>query len=113
MLSLHEDPGDSLLISTLISENPGLQKSRSVSNHETISGPASLDLFRSPSRKKLGLYCKLEKNPGDRLKTNPGLQDLEQDLIFHFFRNIGADEKAERKKKLIFRIYLEVYQIFT
>ena len=34
-----------LLICTLISENPGLQKSRSVSNCRKISGPANLDFF--------------------------------------------------------------------
>ena len=26
--------------------------------------------------KKLGFYYKPEKNPGDKLKKNPGLQDL-------------------------------------
>ena len=34
-----------LLICTLISENPGLQKSRSVSNRRKNSGPANLDVF--------------------------------------------------------------------
>ena len=32
-----------LLICTLISENQGLEKSRSASNHRKISGPANLD----------------------------------------------------------------------
>ena len=58
-----------LLICTLISENQGLEKSRSASNLRKISGPANLDFFsRSPPRP--------EKNPGDKLKKNPGLQDL-------------------------------------
>ena len=34
-----------LLICTLISENQGLEKSRSVSNLKKNSGPASLDFF--------------------------------------------------------------------
>ena len=57
-----------LLICTLISENPGLKKSRSVSNLRKISGFANLDFFQGLHlRKKLGLYYKLEKNPGDKL----------------------------------------------
>ena len=35
----------SLLICTLISENQGLEKSRSASNLRKISGPANLDFF--------------------------------------------------------------------
>ena len=50
-----------LLICTLISENQGLEKSRSASNLRKISGPANLDYFRSPPRKKIGLYFKSEK----------------------------------------------------
>ena len=66
-----------LLICTLISENPGLQKSRSVSNRIKISGPANLDFFLGLHlEKKLDLYHKPEKNPGDKLKKNPGVQDL-------------------------------------
>ena len=67
-----------LLICTLISENPGLQKSRYVSNRRKISGPANPDFFflGFHLEKKLGLYYKLEKNPGDKLKKNPGVQDL-------------------------------------
>jgi hypothetical protein len=49
----------SLLICTLISENQGLEKSRSASNLRKILAPANLDFFcRSPPR----------KNPGDKLK---------------------------------------------
>ena len=66
-----------LLICTLISENQGLEKSRSDSNLRKISGPANLDFFsRSPPSKKLDLYHTPEKNPGDKLKKNPGVQDL-------------------------------------
>jgi hypothetical protein len=43
---------DGLLICTLISENLGLEKSRSDSNLRNISGPGNLDFFRSPPRKK-------------------------------------------------------------
>ena len=51
-----------LLICTLISENQGLEKSRSTSNLRKISCPANLDFFsRSPPRKKLDLYHKPEK----------------------------------------------------
>ena len=66
-----------LLMCTLISENQGLEKLRSVSNLRKISGPANLDFFLGLHlQKKLGLYYKLEKNPGDKLKKNPGVQDL-------------------------------------
>ena len=66
-----------LLIYTLISENQGLQKSRSVSNLRKISDPANLVFFPGLHlEKKLGLYHKSEKNPGDKLKKNPGVQDL-------------------------------------
>ena len=68
------DLTNGLLIFTLISDNQGLEKSRSVSN---LSGPAKPEFFsRSPHRKKLGLYHTSEKNPGDKLKKNPGVQDL-------------------------------------
>ena len=66
-----------LLICTLIFENQGLEKSRSVSNLRKISGPANLDFVLGLHlEKKLGLYYKSEKSPGDKLKKNPGLQDL-------------------------------------
>ena len=60
-----------LLICTLISENQGLEKSRSASNLRKISGPANLDLLLGLHlEKKLDLYHKPEKNPGDKLKKN-------------------------------------------
>ena len=62
-----------LLICTLISENKGLEKSRSASYLGKISGRANLDFFQE---KKLDLYHKPEKSPGDKLKKNPGVQDL-------------------------------------
>ena len=66
-----------LLICTLISENQGLEKLRSDSNLRKILGPANLDFFLGfHLKKKLGLYYKSEKNPGDKLKKIPGLQDL-------------------------------------
>ena len=60
-----------LLICTLISGNQILEKSRSVSNLRKISGSANPDFFS-----RLRLYYKSQKNPGDKLKKNPGLQDL-------------------------------------
>ena len=66
-----------LLICTLISENQGLEKSRSASHLRKILGPANLDFFLGLLlEKKLDLYHKHEKNPGDKLKKNPGVQDL-------------------------------------
>ena len=66
-----------LLIFTLISENQGLEKSRSASNFRKVSGPANLDFFLGLHlEKKLDLYHIPEKNPGDKLKKNLGLQDL-------------------------------------
>jgi hypothetical protein len=61
-----------LLICTLISENQGLKKSRS--NRRKISSLANLDFFLG--KKRVDLYHKPEKNPGDKLKTNSGVQDL-------------------------------------
>jgi hypothetical protein len=61
----------------LISENQGFEKSRSGSNLRKVSGPVNLDFFsRSPPKKKLDFYHKPEKNPGDKLKKNPVLEDL-------------------------------------
>ena len=58
-----------LLICTLMYENQGLEKSRSASNLRKISGPANLNFFLGFHRKKkLYLYHKPEKNPGDKLK---------------------------------------------
>ena len=51
------------LICTLISENQGLEKLRSVSNLRKISGPTPL-------------WYKSEKNSGDKLKKNSGVQEL-------------------------------------
>ena len=68
-----------LLIWTWSFENPVLQKSRSFSNRRKISGPANLDFFLGLQlEKKLGLYYKLEKNPGDKLKKKSryAAQDL-------------------------------------
>ena len=64
-----------LLICTLISEDQGLEKSRSASNFRKISGPANLVFFLVS--KKLDLCHKPKKNPGDKLIKNPGVQDLE------------------------------------
>ena len=47
-----------LLICTLISENQGLEKSRSASNLRKISGPANMDFFRKKAR--LILYVNLK-----------------------------------------------------
>ena len=75
------------LICTLISENQGLEKLRSDSNLRKISGPVHLDFFQVHGKilasflggdleKKLDLYHTPEKNPGDKLKKNPCVQDL-------------------------------------
>ena len=61
----------------MISENQGLEKSRSASNLRKIAVSANLDFFLGLHlEKKLDLYHKPEKNPGDKPKKNPGLQDL-------------------------------------
>ena len=76
LFALITSPGSKvgLLICTLISENQGLGKSRSVSNLRKFSGPANLDFFLGLHlEKKLGLYYKSEKNLGDKLKK---IQDL-------------------------------------
>ena len=79
-----------LLICTLISENKGLEKSRSVSNLRKISGPANLDFIsRSPPRKKLDIYHEPEKNPGvQNLKFFKGLKQtlIPQGLDFQKLR---------------------------
>ena len=50
----------------------------SASNLRKSSGPANLDFFLGllHLEKKLDLYHKPEKNSGDKLKKNPGVQDL-------------------------------------
>ena len=54
------------------SKNQGLEKSRSVSNLRKMSGPGNLDFFLGVDlEKKLDLYHKPEKNPGDKLKKKP------------------------------------------
>ena len=76
------------LFCTLISENQGLDKSRSVSNLIKISVPvhlnfffSALDFFFSLSPEFFSdLYHKSEKNPGDKLKKK-NLR-LEVDLDF-------------------------------
>ena len=53
----------------MISDNQGLEKSRSTSNLRKISVPANLDFFLGLHlKKKLGLYHKPEKKSGDKLK---------------------------------------------
>ena len=65
----HEVPTFGLLICTLISENQGLEKSRSASNLRKISNPANLDFFLGLHlEKKLDVHYEPEKNPGDKLK---------------------------------------------
>ena len=59
-----------LLICTLISENQGLEKSRSASNLRKFSGPANLDFFLGLHLEKSQvhfqvLFYKPEKNSGD------------------------------------------------
>ena len=73
------------LICTLISENQGLEKLRSVSNLRKNSGPAHLIFFFSTpefffqfvSWIVSGLWYKSEKNSGDKLKKR-----FETDLNF-------------------------------
>ncbi len=66
-----------LLICTLVSENQGLEKLRSASHLRKNSGPANLNFFQGLHlKKKLDLYHKPEKNSGDKLKKNSGVQDL-------------------------------------
>ena len=65
------------LICTLISENQDLDKLRSVSNLRKISVPAHLIFFFSLSTVFFSdLYHKPEKNPGDKLKKNPDVQEF-------------------------------------
>ena len=70
-----------LLMCTLISENQGLEKSRSVSNLRKISSPGNLDFF-------LGLHLeqktrfKSEKNPGDKMKKKSRFAGPEIFLTF-------------------------------
>ena len=62
-----------------------------------MSGPANLDFSLGfYLEKNLDLYHKPEKNSGDKLKKNQGVQDLKglkQTLISEtlIFRNQGAD----------------------
>ena len=67
-----------LLICTLISENHGLEKLRSVSNLRKISGPAHLDFFsvcHLDFFQVYGINLAFFLLRGD-LEKNPGLQGL-------------------------------------
>ena len=73
--SLH--PTFGLLICTLISENQGLEKSRSASNLRKLLGPANLDLFSVCHLDFFQIYSiNLAFFLGGDLEKNPGLQDL-------------------------------------
>ena len=63
-----------LLICTMISENQGFEKSRSISKTRKKSGYANLSGLHP--KKRLGLYYKPETNPGAKPKKNQGLHDL-------------------------------------
>ena len=68
---------NSHLICPLISENEGLEKSRAASNLKKISVPAHLNFFFSLSPEFFSdLYHRSEKNSGDKLKKNSGVQEL-------------------------------------
>ena len=65
------------LICALISENEGLEKSRSASNLRKISVPAHLNFFSVCHLSFFqNLYHRSEKNSGDKLKKNSGVQEL-------------------------------------
>ena len=65
------------LICALSSENEGFEKSRSASNLRKISVPADLNFFSVCHLSFFqNLYHKSEKNSGDKLKKNSGLQEL-------------------------------------
>ena len=89
-----------LLVCTLISENQGLEKSRSASNFRKISAPADLDfVLRLHLEKKLDLYNKPEKNPDDKLKKFQVCRTWNFSKVWNrplflktlIFRNQGAD----------------------
>ena len=61
----------------MISENQGLEKLRSVSDHRKISGPAHLDFFSVCHPDFFQVYgINLAFFLGGHLEKNPGLQDL-------------------------------------
>ena len=65
------------LICTLISENEGLEKLRSGSNLRKISVLADLIFFSVCHLNFFSdLYHRSEKNSGDKLKKNSGVQEL-------------------------------------
>jgi hypothetical protein len=66
-----------LLICTLISENQGLEKSRSISNPRKFSGPANHDFFSGLHPEKNWVYTiNLKKFQVPNLKKNHVLQNL-------------------------------------
>ena len=66
-----------LLTCTLISENQGLEKSRSISDPRKISGSANLDFFPGLLPEKSWVYTiNLKKIQVPNLKKNQGLQNL-------------------------------------
>ena len=90
----------SLFICTLISENQGLEKSRSASNLRKFSGPANLDFF---SVCHLDFFLQIYSINlafflGGDLEKSPGLQDLNFSKVWNrpwflktlIFRNQSA-----------------------
>jgi hypothetical protein len=72
----------SLLISTLISENQNLEKSRSISNPRKITGSANLEFFSGLQPEKSWVYTLyLKKIQVPNLKINQDLQNLTLTLI--------------------------------
>ena len=100
-----------LLICTLISENIGLEKSRSISNPRKISGSVNLDFFPGfQLEKKLGLCYKSEKIQLPNLKKTSGLQNLKFFLGFEIdldFSRPWFSEIRVQIKRLIEKFVLE------
>ena len=108
------------LIWTLISENHGLQKSRSDSNLRKISGPANRDFFLGLHlEKKLDLYHTPEKNPGDKLKKKSMCAGPEIFLRFetdlNFSRPWFSEIKVQIKRQTVIfgNLYLSNHSFFN
>jgi hypothetical protein len=89
----------------LISENQGLEKSGSASDHWKISGTGKLEFFLGLHlEKKLDLYHKPEKNPGDKLKKRCAGPEIflrfETDL--NFSRPLFSEIKVQIKRPFVY-----------
>ena len=101
------------LICALISENEGLEKSRSASNLRKISVPAHLNFFSVCHLNFFQIYgINFEKNSGDKLKKKIRCEGTEIFLRFETDLNFSRPSLSEIKVQIKWLINYLGYEIF-